>query len=758
MTIADQAQAPAVSERVRSLVSRMTLDEKLAQLVGFWEGEAGDSVAPMQGEVSSTGKLDDAMVHGLGHLTRVYGTNPVEADSRAEYLWQRQRQLVRGTRLGIPALVHEECLTGLSAWKAATFPAPLSWGASFDPDLVERMGALIGGSMHDLGVHQGLAPVLDVIRDVRWGRVEECISEDPYVVGSIGTAFVKGIQSAGVDATLKHFVGYSASQSGRNFAPVHVGRRELQDELLVPFEMAILDGDAHSVMHSYAANDGVPVAADAALLTGVLRDQWGFDGVVVADYFGVAFLMILQSVATDLSDAAAQALAAGVDVELPTGDAYLAPLKKAVEDGTVPMVLVDRAVTRAVAQKERLGLLDEDFSGEPPRGVDLDSPAHRDAARALAEESVVLVANDGTLPLQARGVLAVVGPNADRAAALFGCYSFANHVLAQRPGVEMGFEAPTPRETLAAAWEGDILYAAGCAIDDDDRTGFDEAVRVASEAETAVLVMGDHAGLFGRGTVGEGCDRDSLELPGVQRDLVEAVLATGTPVVLVLITGRPYAVDWAIERCSAVVQAFFPGEEGAGAIEGVLTGRINPSGRLPVSLPRSAGAQPYTYLHTLLGGNTDVTNLSTTPAACFGHGLSYTTFAHADLRVADAPTDGFIVATVTVTNVGDREGDEVVQLYGRDLVGSVARPVAQLLGFRRVRLAPGHSIEVTFDVPTTRLAFSDRSYTRVVEPGRVDLWTGDAEHRLIQAEISLTGAVHPITNESPRLTTTTLRR
>jgi beta-glucosidase len=328
--------------------------------------------------------------------------------------------------------------------------------------------------------------------------------------------------------------------------------------------------------------------------------------------------------------------------------------------------------------------------------------------------------------------------------------------LAQRPGVEMGFEARTPREALAAARQGDVSYAVGCAIDDDDRSGFDEAVRVASEADTAVLVMGDHAGLFGRGTVGEGCDRDSLELPGVQRDLVEAVLETGTPVVLVLITGRPYAVDWAIERCAAVVQAFFPGEEGGGAIEGVLTGRINPSGRLPVSIPRSAGAQPYSYLHTMLGGNTDVTNLSATPAACFGHGLSYTTFTHSDLRVTDAPTDGFIMASVTVTNSGLREGDEVVQLYGQDLVGSVARPVAQLLGFRRVRLAAGQTIKVAFRVPTTRLAFSDRSYARVVEPGRVDLWTGDAEHRLAEAKMSLTGAVHVISNESPRLTTTSL--
>ncbi|MFN3866148.1 MAG: glycoside hydrolase family 3 protein, partial [Demequina sp.] len=427
-----------ISARVRALVAELSLDEKLAQIVGFWEGEEGDSVAPLQGELASTGKLDDAMKHGLGHLTRVYGTNPVDPDERAAYLWQRQRSLVTGTRPGIPALVHEECLTGLAAWKAATFPTPLAWGATFDHALVERMGSLIGGSMRDLGIHQGLAPVLDVVRDVRWGRVEECISEDPYLVGTVGTSYVRGLQSEGVDATLKHFVGYSASRAGRNFGPVHAGRRELQDTLLIPFEMAVLDGGVHSIMHSYAEIDGLPVAADPELLTGKLRDEWGFTGVVVADYFGVAFLNLLHGVAATHGEAAAQALAAGVDVELPTGDAYLAPLKAAIEAGEADIALVDRAAERALAQKERLGLLDATFEEDPPTGIDLDSPAHREVAREIAEKSVVLVSNQGTLPLDAADgdhVLAVVGPNADTFAALFGCYSFANHVLSQRPGV-----------------------------------------------------------------------------------------------------------------------------------------------------------------------------------------------------------------------------------------------------------------------------------------------------------------------------------
>ncbi|MBY8871385.1 glycoside hydrolase family 3 C-terminal domain-containing protein [Micromonospora sp. PLK6-60] len=749
---------PDGEARVRELLGRMTIEEKVAQLVGFWEKEDGETVAPLQGEFGDVGRLEDFSRHGLGHLTRAYGTRPVDPVARASWLWKFQSDLVTGTRLGIPAIVHEECLTGLSAWKAATFPTPLAWGAACDPDLVAEMAASIGASMRALGVHQGLAPVLDVIRDPRWGRVDECIAEDPYLVGTIGTAYVRGLQSQGVHATLKHFVGYSASRAGRNFAPVHAGPREIADVLLPPFEMAILDGDARSVMHSYAEIDGVPVAADPALLTGVLRDRWGFDGTVVADYFGVAFLNLLHHVAGDHAAAAVQALTAGVDVELPTGDAYLT-LRQSVRAGTLDEAVVDRAVLRVLRQKLELGLLDATFTAEPPPAVDLDSPEHRSIARRLAEESVILVANDGVLPVPAGRRVAVIGPNADRQGALFGCYSFLNHVLVQHPGVETGIEVPTVLDALRDEFGPDSVASAwGCDVDTDDRSGFDEAVAAAAAAEVAVLVVGDHAGLFGRGTVGEGCDRDDLELPGVQRELVEAVLATGTPVVLVLVTGRPYAVDWALSRCAAVVQAFFPGEEGASALAGVLSGRVNPSGRLPVSLPRSAGAQPYSYLHPTLGAGTEVTNLSTTPVAPFGHGLSYTTFAYADLTApATAPTGGMLPVTVRVTNTGPVAGDDVVQLYGHDPVASVTRPVAQLLGYRRVHLAPGQSVTVELTVPTTRLAFSDRTLTRVVEPGEVELWVGTSVRRDTEALTTLVGATVPVTNASARWTTSEVR-
>ncbi|MET7808312.1 glycoside hydrolase family 3 N-terminal domain-containing protein [Micromonospora chersina] len=754
----DRPDGRAGEARVRELLGRMTIEEKVAQLVGFWEKEDGEAVAPLQGEFGDAVKLEDFARHGLGHLTRAYGTRPVDTTERAAWLWKFQRDLVTGTRLGIPALVHEECLTGLSAWKAATFPTPLGWGAAFDPELVTEMAAAIGASMRALGIHQGLAPVLDVIQDPRWGRVDECIAEDPYLVGTIGTAYVRGLQSEGVHATLKHFAGYSASRAGRNFAPVHAGPRELADVLFLPFEMAILDGNARSVMHSYTEIDGVPVAADPAMLTGVLRDRWGFDGTVVSDYYGVAFLNLLHHIAADNAEAAVQALEAGVDVELPTGDAYLT-LRESVRTGKLDEALIDRAVLRVLREKLELGLLDATFTDEPPQGVDLDSPEHRSIARRLAEESVVLVANREVLPLPAGRRVAVIGPNADRQAALFGCYSFLNHVLVQHPGVETGIEVPTVLDAVRDEFGADLVtWAGGCDVDTDDRSGFAEAVATASAADVAVLVVGDHAGLFGRGTVGEGCDREDLELPGVQRELVEAVLATGTPVVLVLLTGRPYAVGWALSRCAAVVQAFFPGEEGAGAIAGVLSGRVNPSARLPVSLPRSAGAQPYSYLHPTLGEGSEVTNLPATPAAEFGHGLSYTTFEHTGLTVpATAPTDGALRVTVRVTNTGGVAGDDVVQLYGRDLVAPVTRPVAQLLGYRRVHLEPGQSVTVELTVPTTRLAFSDRTLTRVVEPGDVDLWVGTSMRRDTEASTTLVGATVPVTNDSPRWTTSEIR-
>lgn len=774
---------PDVSDRVRALHARMTLEEKLAQLVGYWLDQNG-TVAPMQGEMAAgqqdAGALGDVTKHGIGHYTRVYGTRPVDPVLRAQWLWGEQRRLKAETRLGIPAIVHEESLTGLAAWQAAVFPTPLAWGASFDPDLVREVGVAIGDTMRDLGIHQGLAPVLDVIQDPRWGRVDECIAEDPYLVGTVGTAYVQGLQSAGIHATLKHFAGYSASQSGRNHAPVHAGPREMADVFLPPFEMALREGAPASVMNAYTALDGIPIAANPEYLSTLLRGRLGFDGVVVADYFSVAFLEVMQAVAADRAQAGALALEAGVDVELPTGDAYLEPVRALVAAGGFDERYVDRAVLRVLRQKEQLGLLEPDaYDDEPPTRIDLDSPRHRDLARRLAQESIVLLSNDGLLPLAPTSRIAVIGPNADQSEALQGCYSFANHVLAHHPDVPSGVRIPTVAEALGDAGFA-LTVTAGCTVDGDDTSGFAAAVAAAQDADVAVVVVGDQAGLFGRGTVGEGNDTENLALPGVQRGLVEAVVATGTPVVMVLLTGRPYVLDWALDaasRPSAVLQAFFPGEEGGTAIADIVSGATVPSGRLPLSLPRSAGAQPYTYLHPILGGDSDVTAARSTPVRPFGFGLSYTTFDYSDLSVDAACDAGDEFDTeVTVTNTGQRAGTDVVQLYGRDVHASVTRPVAQLLGYARVQLEPGESARLRFRVPTTRFAFTDRRMVKIVEPGDVEIWVGahaeasaatgpgddggfgagsDARHQPVAAAVAgaatartvvaLTGAVHEVT-------------
>ncbi|WP_439256093.1 beta-glucosidase [Microbacterium sp. A94] len=764
---------PAVSERVRALHARMTLDEKLAQIVGYWLDQNG-MAAPMQSEMAAgqkdAGQLAEVTKHGLGQYSRVYGTRPVDPDERAAWLWDEQRRLKRETRLGIPALVHEECLTGLAVWKAAAFPTPLAWGASFDPELVHEMAVVIGESMRELGINQGLAPVLDVIRDPRWGRVDECIAEDPYVVGVLGTSYVQGLQATGIHATLKHFVGYSATRAGRNHAPVSAGAREIADVFLPPFEMALLDGGARSVMNSYAEIDGVPLGSSEEYLTELLRERWGFDGVVVADYFAVAFLEVMHAIAADRGAAAAAALTAGIDIELPTGDAYLAPLAERIRAGQFDEALVDRAVLRALAQKEELGLLEPDvFEDEAPTNIDLDSPRHRDVARRLAEESVVLLSNDGILPMSAdagKSRVAVIGPNAHRAEALMGCYSFANHVLAHHPEFPIGIEIPTVLEGVTAEFgvDADVVYAQGSEVEGDDRSGFAAAEAAAAGADVAIVVVGDQAGLFGRGTVGEGNDSESLDLPGVQRELVEAVVATGTPVVMVMLTGRPYAIGWALDgdkRPAAVVQSFFPGEEGASALAGVIAGRVNPSGRLPISLPRSAGAQPFTYLHPPLGGRSEVTSTDPTPVRPFGFGLSYSAFSYGDLAIDEEVAAGAAFgAAVTVTNTGTRVGDHIVQLYGHDVTASVTRPVVQLLGFQRVTLAAGESATVSFSVPTQRFAFSDRSMTRIVEPGAVEVWVGAdaaaseaAGTATARATLKITGDAHVIAPSDRRVVT-----
>lgn len=753
-----------VTERVAALVAEMTIEEKVAQLYGVWVGAANDGgeVAPHQHDMDNDVDLDALLPNGLGQLTRPFGSAPVDPAVGALSLARTQQRIVAAGRFGIPAIAHEECLAGFATWGATAYPVPLSWGASFNPELVQRMAGRIGEDLRSVGVHQGLAPVLDVVRDARWGRVEETIGEDPYLVGTIGTAYVKGLERAGVVATLKHFVGYSASKAGRNLAPVSIGRRERDDVLLPPFEMAIREGGVRSVMHAYTDIDGVPAAADAELLTGLLRDTWGFAGTVVADYFGIAFLRTLHGVAGSWGEAAVAALGAGVDIELPTVMTFGAPLLEAIAAGLLEESVIDRALRRVLTQKVELGLLDPGWSPLPAAlqdtnlddadalraSIDLDSEANRAIARELAEQSVILLSNDGTLPLAAPARIAVVGPNADNAFAVLGCYSFPAHVGVQHPEIPIGLSLPTLLESVLAEFPGsEVSFAAGTTVDGGETEGIDAAVSAARAADVVLVALGDRAGLFGRGTSGEGCDAESLRLPGAQQALLDAVLATGTPTIVTLLAGRPYALGAAVTDAAAIVQSFFPGEEGTGAIAGVLSGRVNPSGRLPVSVPAHPGAQPSTYLASPLAQSSGVSNVDPTAAFAFGHGLGYTTFDWSGFA-SDAdriPVDGVVTLTLRVRNTGARAGADVVQLYLHDPVASVVRPVQRLIGYARIELDVGETAELAVRVPADLASFSGRSGRRVVEPGEIVLGFGRSSSDIpLTTSVTLTGEAREV--------------
>jgi len=739
----------STGERAAALLAEMTIEEKASQLGSVWarpprQDEVGGEVAPMESAFSSSG-LDQVAAGGLGHLTRIFGTEPVEVSEGVARLRAAQRRVVELNRFGIPAIAHEECLTGFTAYRATVYPAAIAWGATFDPDLIGEMAQAIGEDMRAVGVHQGLSPLLDVVRDYRWGRVEETIGEDPYVVGTIGTAYVAGLQRAGIGATLKHFVGYSASRAARNHAPVPMGRRELEDVMLPSFEMALRLGGVESVMNSYSDVDNVPVAASWELLTHVLRERWGFTGTVVSDYGAIPFLHLMHHVAGDLAEAGRMALTAGLDVELPQSVAYLR-LASEVREGRLDEALLDRAVLRVLEQKVRFGLLDPDWDaeaqGDPSR--DLDSPRNRDIARRVAEASVVLLANDGILPLEAPTV-ALIGPVAGEPRSFMGCYAFPNHVLSRYADRGSGLDVASLADGMAAEWPSSrIITAPGVPFLAEDRSQLDAAVEAARRADIAVVAVGDLAGMFGTGTSGEGCDSEDLSLPGLQGELVEAILATGTPTVLLLVSGRPYALGAYASRCRAVVAALMPGVEGAAAIAGVLSGRVNPSGRLPVAIPHGPGGQPGTYLAPPLGWFSEgVSNLDPRPLYPFGHGLSYTSFELSGLLVHASEVDvaGTVRLAVTVTNTGERAGAEVVQVYASDPVASVVRPLKQLVAYVKVPLEAGESAALDVELHADLFSFTGVDYRRVVEPGEIVLSVGtSSENRPLEARITLMGA------------------
>jgi beta-glucosidase len=528
-----------------------------------------------------------------------------------------------------------------------------------------------------------------------------------------------------------------------------MGRRELMDVILPTFETAIREGGAGSVMNSYSDVDGMPAGADPWLLTEVLRDQWGFTGTVVSDYWAVPFLATTHKIAEDTVDAGAQALTAGIDVELPDTAGFGPELA-----GRVPEELIDRAARRLLTQKAELGLLDPDWTPEgsvaSAAGVDLDSLSNRALALELAERSVVLLDPGTALPVDAAvRRIAVVGPAADDPRTFMGCYAFPNHVLPRYHGVSLGIEVPTAVDRLRSEFPGaTVVFEKGCEVLGDDRSGIPAAVSAARDADLCVVLVGDLAGLFGHGSSGEGCDAEDLRLPGVQGELIEELLASGTPVVVVVVSGRPYALGSLHGRAAGLVQAFMPGEEGAAAIAGVLSGRVQPGAKLPVQIPRNPGGQPGTYLQPPLGvENSGVSNLDATPLFPFGYGRSYTTFEVDDLRISSSsvPVDGSFTVTARVRNTGSRGGDEVVQLYLHDVVAQVTRPVKQLTGFARVPLEPGEAKDVTFTVHADRTAFAGRTFARIVEPGTIEVMVGTSASDLpLRGTVTLTGTVREV--------------
>jgi len=751
-----------IEDRVKALLDAMTLEEKVGQLGSVWLGSdrAAGNDAPMEG-FRPLGTWEEMSQHGLGQLTRVFGTEPLDPDEAMRRLAALQLELLSRTRLGVPAMAHEECLTGFMTYGATIFPTPLALAATFDPALVERMTVAIGEVMRRAGVHQALGPVLDVVRDYRWGRVEETFGEDPYLGGMIGAAYVRGLESVGIVATLKHFAGNSSSSAGRNLGPVSIGRRELADIILPPFELALKHGGARAVMNSYTAVDGLAAGADPDLLTTTLREQWGFDGTVVADYWSITFLATMHHLAASAGEAGALALAAGIDVELPNARCYGPDLIALVRNRRLSETLIDRAVGRVLRQKAQLGLLDVGWSPESPRSgepLELDPPAHRALAREIAERSVILLANTGVLPLAtAVRRIAVVGPCAADPATFLGCYSFPTHVRARIPNVGLGVEVPSLVDALGREVpEAELLYARGCPISELDLNGIPEAVKAVQASELAIVAVGDLSGNLGVGTSGEGNDVEDLTLPGVQAELLNRVLETGVPAVLVVVSGRPYALGAFAGRAAAIIQAFLPGEEGGAAIAGVLSGRVNPSGRLPVQIPARPGGQPGTYLHPLLGeSGLGHSSIDSRPLYPFGHGLSYTTFAYTDLALAPEtiPTDGQLTISCTVTNTGARSGADTVQLYIEDPVAEAARPMQQLAGFARLQLDPGQTARVQFTLHADRLAYTGRSLNRIVDPGeiRVAIGPSSADRRL-EAAFMVTGPTRQV-GATRRLTT-----
>lgn len=755
-----QAQQPdyrnanlPIERRVADLLSRMTIEEKVAQMQTLWvrkpqqlkpHGNFGDrgDFSPEEAAV--------VMKHGIGEIARQ--RERTDARRGAMYANAVQKWLKENTRLGIPAMLHDEILHGLMAVGGTNFPTPISLASSWDPELITKIFTAAALETRIRGSHHVLGPNLDLARDPRWGRTEETYGEDPYLVSRMGVAAIKAIQGPGpnidgehVIATAKHFAAHGQPEGGTNTAPVNVSERVLREIFLPPFEAAVKEAGVLSVMPSYNEIDGVPSHKNHWLLEKLLRQEWGFRGLVAADYNGIAELVSRHKVAVDRADAAQQALNAGVDIELPDPSCYPL-LPQLVSEGKVSMTAINKAVARVLRAKFQLGLFENPYV-DVERAVKLtNSQAHRDLAAEAARRSIVLLKNDGNLlPLDRSKLksIAIIGPNA--ADVHLGGYSDdPQRGISVLQGV---------RDKLGNRVK--VNYAEGCKITKeggkwwDDRSQLSdpavdakliaEAVEVAKASDVALVVVGGNEDTSKEAWADNHLgDRDTLDLVGRQNDLVKAIVETGKPVVVMLINSAPLSINYIAERVPAILEGFYLGQETGVAVADVLFGDYNPGGKLAVSFARNVGQLPIYYNHKPTARR-GYLYTSKEPLYPFGFGLSYTTFEYSDLKVATPQIgpQGQTDVSVTVKNTGTRAGDEIVQLYIRDVVSSVTHPVLELKDFRRISLAAGESKTVTYTVTPDKLSFLDLNMNRVVEPGAFDIMVGTSSVKHLKAKLEV---------------------
>ena len=754
----------AVEVRVEDLLSRMTLEEKVAQMLSLWDAKAGVFDAKLEFDPAKMAKL---FPNGIGQFARPSdATGPSsprvvpgrDVRGTIRLVNALQKYAMTRTRLGIPILFHEEGLHGYAARGATSFPQAIALASSWDPSLVRAVNAVTAREIRARGVSLALTPVVDVARDPRWGRIEETFGEDPYLVGEMGVAAVEGLQGEGktrtlssgkVFATLKHLTGHGQPESGTNVGPAPIAERTLREFFFPPFETVIQRTGIDAVMPSYNEIDGIPSHANVWLLRKVLREEWGFNGVVVSDYYAIDDLEKLHHVAGSPAEAARLALAAGVDCDLPSGGAY-ATLTQQVRDGRVPEESINAAVRRILALKFRAGLFENPYA-DADRAVSItNDPEARALARKAAQRAIVLLKNDGMLPLQlpqpgaAAPVIAVIGPNA-AVARLGGYYGQPPVTVSILEGI---------REKAGS--RAQILFAQGVKItanDDwwadevrladpaDNLRLIEEAVSVARRADKIILAIGDTEQTSREGWAKNHLgDRDSLDLVGEQQALFDALHALGKPITVVLINGRPASTVDIAGKANALLEGWYLGEQGGNAVADVLFGEVNPGGKLPVTIPRSAGQLPMFYNRKPSARRGYLFD-TVEPLFPFGFGLSYTSFEIGAPHLSEdrIGVNGSVTVSVPVRNTGTRAGDETLQIYVHQRVSSVTRPIKELKAFQRVTLAPGESKTVTFLLTPEAFRMWNVPMHRVVEPGVFDIMVGPDSVDLKTAALTIGG-------------------